>query len=126
VLLRVLPVVVAIGLLVFCLIDCAQSPDRVIRTIPKWAWMFVIVALPVVGPLGWLIAGRPHRGRHGKPPRGPGSSARPQRSGSDASGPIALPGPLGPDDDPEFLDRLRREQERRRQQQPPTDGDVPE
>jgi hypothetical protein len=125
VVLKFLPLLVEIGLLIYGLIDCAQSSDRDIRTMPKWAWFLVIILLPVIGTILWLIAGRPHRARHGNRARQPGSSGQPGDPGTHG-GPTPHAGPLGPDDDPEFLDRLRREQERRRQQQPPADPETPE
>lgn len=125
--LRFLPLLIEIGLLVYGVIDCWQSPDRDIRTMPKWAWFLVIILLPVVGTILWLIAGRPHRARHGRRGRQPASRGNPGSTDTRETSPPPPPRPLGPDDDPEFLERLRREQEFRRQQQPPAaDPDVPE
>lgn len=119
--LRVLPALIAVGLFVYCLVECLQSADYEVRTLPKPAWLFLIV-LPVIGPLLWLIAGRPHRARHGRPPR---SISRPAYE--DAPPPPAdeprRTYPLGPDDDPEFLEQLRREQERRRHSERPKEAD---
>lgn len=80
--LRYLPTLLVVGLLVYCLIDCAQAPAPSVRTLPKPAWLLVIVVLPLLGSVGWLLVGRPSGPAHrGGPPR------RPQ----------------GPDDDPDFL-----------------------
>ncbi|SDS25461.1 PLD nuclease N-terminal domain-containing protein [Actinopolymorpha singaporensis] len=88
--LRVLPVLIALVLLVYCLVDLAQSRSDRIRALPRWAWALVITFLPYAGPLGWLTFGRPVEG---------GTSGRP----------ALRPGqPLAPDDDPEFLARLAR------------------
>ena len=109
--LRVLPALIAVGLFVYCLVECLQAADHEVRTLPKPAWLFVIV-LPVIGPLLWLLAGRPHRARHSRPPR---SVARPAYEDVPPPADEApRTYPLGPDDDPEFLERLRREQEQRR------------
>ncbi len=75
---RYLPGLLTAALLVFCLIDCLQSPSGAVRSLPKPAWLAVIV----------LIAGRPDGSA-----AGPGG--RP-------------PGPQGPDDDPDFLRGLGR------------------
>jgi hypothetical protein len=80
--LRVLPALIAVGLFVYCLVECLQAADYEVRTLPKPAWLFVIV-LPVIGPLLWLLAGRPHRARHSRPPR---SVAPPRVRGPAAAG----------------------------------------
>lgn len=99
--LRALAVLAAIALTVYALADCAQSEARHVRTLPRGAWLVVILVLPVLGPLLWIALGRPLAG--GGPERG------------------ARPGPLAPDDDPDFLRRLdeqvrreKRERERGR------------
>jgi hypothetical protein len=114
VVLRVLPVLLAIGLFVYCLVECLQSASDDVRTLPKPAWLFVIV-LPVLGPLLWLVAGRPHRARHSRPAR---ERSRPAYDAPPPPPDTAGTYPLGPDDDPEFLARLRREQERRTSERP--------
>ncbi len=81
---RYLPALVVVGLLVYCLIDCLQTPAATVRSLPKPAWLAVIVLLPPLGSIGWLLAGRP------------GGSPR-------AQGPRRPRGPQGPDDDPDFL-----------------------
>ena len=85
--LRVLPLLLALAVVVYALIDCLQTDSRRVRRAPKPMWLLAIVLLPVLGALGWLIAGRP-----------PG--ARPSR-------PVRRP--LAPDDDPDFLRWLRRQ-----------------
>lgn len=114
--LRLLPALLAIGLVVYCLVECLQSPGRDVRTLRKATWVAVIVLVPVVGAVAWLLAGRPHRARHSNPPRS---------GGRDQLAPPPPPPtyPLGPDDDPEFLEQLRREQEQRRKSQRPTEAD---
>jgi len=95
---------IAIGLAVliltvYSLVDCALFEKRRIRGLPRWVWVFVIVLVPLIGPLLWLLVGR---GRGASPV---GRSFR----------------TVAPDDDPEFLrtlnqdkatrDRLRRLEE---------------
>lgn len=81
--LRVLPFVIAVGLAIYALLDVATTPSHAVRNLPKWAWIVLIVigASIYIGPIAWLIAGRP-KGRRG------GKSSRRQ---------------LPPDDDPDFL-----------------------
>jgi hypothetical protein len=100
--LRYLPFVVEIGLLVYCLIDCIQADEGRIRNLSRTGWLILIVILPVAGGVAWLVAGRPKDERRRQVPWPSTGTAgfpeyeRPRR---------------GPDDDPEFLDRLRRDRE---------------
>jgi hypothetical protein len=94
ILLRGLPVLIELGLLVYCLIDAIQTPGEDTRNLPKGLWILIIVLLPIVGGIAWLVAGRPLR----------------------PTGPARTPGfpeyervrPLAPDDDPQFLASLRK------------------
>ncbi|WP_240625195.1 PLDc N-terminal domain-containing protein [Kocuria tytonicola] len=81
----------AVGVIIYALIECAQSEKYTVRAIPKGAWLLVILLLPVVGALLWLFFGRPRNDAAREPARG-----------------------RGPDDDPQFLRNL---EERRRQQE---------
>ena len=98
--------VAALLLLAYCVLEVATTPAADVRGLPKPAW-FPVLLLPVVGPVLWLLKGRPAKG-----------AARPS-----ARPPAAPPAP--PDDDEVFLRQLRRraeeqrraaEEERRRQQ----------
>ena len=60
--LRVLPTLIELGLLLYCLIDCIQAPEGTVRNLPKWAWIILIILVPLIGPLAYLFAGRPHLG----------------------------------------------------------------
>jgi hypothetical protein len=60
---RFLPYLVELALLIFCVIDLIQSPEGEIRNLPKWAWLILIIILPLVGCIAWLVAGRPVRVR---------------------------------------------------------------
>ncbi|MEO6199928.1 MAG: PLD nuclease N-terminal domain-containing protein [Cryobacterium sp.] len=99
---------VVVILTVYTLVDCALFDRNRIRGLPRWVWIFVLILVPVIGPLLWLFVGR---GRQG------GVGRRAPRS-------------LAPDDDPEFLLRLKREgeqQERIRQmEQELSDLDKPD
>ena len=82
----------AVGVIIYALIECAQSDRYRVRAIPKGAWLLVILLLPVVGALLWLFFGRP---------RQDDAARAPERG-------------RGPDDDPQFLRNL---EERRKQQE---------
>jgi hypothetical protein len=99
---RLLPLLflVDIALLVFALIDCLASDESDIRALPKVVWVFIILLFSPVGPIVWLVAGRPQRVAAGRPGVwAPGAgfpeATRPRR------------GPA-PDDDPEFLRGLAK------------------
>jgi hypothetical protein len=85
---RYLPALAVIGLVVYCVVDCLQTPAPQVRGLPKPLWLVLIVLTTVIGSAGWLLAGRPQK--------------------SDAARGGAVPGPaggdppraLGPDDDP--------------------------
>ncbi|MDQ1604683.1 MAG: hypothetical protein QOE01_2528 [Actinomycetota bacterium] len=105
---RVLPVVVELFLLVFCLIDCIQTPDHEVRNLPKVGWIILIIIIPLVGGAAWLVAGRPQRSSGSRVPWPSTATAgypeheRPQKRA------------LGPEDDPDFLRQMaasNREQE---------------
>ena len=88
-----------LALLVYCLIDCIQTDSAAVRNLPKPFWLVLIILLPLVGGIGWLLAGRPEGAAAGtgssRPFRGPGSRS------------TLPPAPLGPDDDPDFLRQMR-------------------
>ncbi|WP_129665457.1 PLD nuclease N-terminal domain-containing protein [Phytoactinopolyspora endophytica] len=86
---RVLPVLVALVLAVYALIDCLQTDSSKIRSLNKVAWLAIIVLIPVVGPILWLLVAKVREPR-------PGPVQRP-----------SPPQPLPPDDNPEFLRELR-------------------
>ena len=56
---RVLPVLLSIGLTVYCLIDALQTDESAMRNLPKPFWLLLILLFPIVGPLAWIFAGRP-------------------------------------------------------------------
>lgn len=81
---------------IYTLVDAALFERSRIRGLPRWVWIFVIVLVPVIGPVLWLLVGRGRRGA------------------SRSRGPRAV----APDDDPDFLkglDREKTQQERIRQ-----------
>ena len=94
---RALPFVVELALVLYALIDCLQTDEILVRNLPKIVWVFIILLFPFVGPIAWLVAGRPERTG---PARGTlwGPRQQAQRK--------APPRPRGPDDDPDFLKGL--------------------
>ena len=99
----VLPEIVTVVFLIFCLIDCIQTDSILVRNLPKVAWIILIIILPLIGGVAWLVAGRPQR---------QGSSATvPWRSTPTAGFPeYERPGPARSTS--EIDEQLRRDQER--------------
>ena len=85
----VIYVLLTIGLFAFAVAELVTTPAAAVRTLPKALWC-VVVLPPVLGPLAWLLFGRPRK----------------TRPGGAASGPP--PRPVAPDDDEDFLRELRR------------------
>jgi hypothetical protein len=95
-----LPFLVELGVLVYCLIDCVQTPEGDVRSLPKVVWIILILILPIVGGIAWLIAGRPQGGRRREtwaPGNGFPEATRPRQ--------------LAPDDDPAFLRQVKASSE---------------
>ena len=93
-------------LVVYCVLEVITTPEDRVRNLPKLLWLALVIFLPIIGPVSWLVSGRPrgpprslpYKGNTGLPP-----APRPARASS-------------PDDDADFLDGLRRraEEQRRR------------
>ena len=94
--LRYVPALLSFALTVYCVIDAFQTDEADMRTLPKVAWILLVVLLPVLGPVSWLLLGRPTR--HSMASRPPQRWVD-QRRQQDRR-------PLGPDDDPDFLKDL--------------------
>ena len=131
---------VILGVWIYTIMDVVGTPADEVRTLSKLAWVAVLLLAGIVGSAAWFLLGRPRAlDRYG--PAGPAGSGHPafggrRRGGAadDATGGTgragAVPrartrrraGPIGPDDDPEFLrelsDRLRGDGE----PEPPTRG----
>ena len=59
---RVLPVLILALLVVYCVVEVAQTRTGQVRAMPRWLWAFLVICAPVVGPLSWLFFGRPSAG----------------------------------------------------------------
>ncbi|MGC1207404.1 MAG: PLD nuclease N-terminal domain-containing protein [Ornithinimicrobium sp.] len=81
--LRILLAIALLAFTVYCVVDVIRTDNDKVRNLPKLAWVVMALLFTPAGGIAWLIAGRPK----GLTERG-GNSPR---------------GPLGPDDDPDFL-----------------------
>ncbi|MDP9433195.1 MAG: hypothetical protein M3P91_10910 [Actinomycetota bacterium] len=85
-----------LGVWIYTLIDAAKSDATQVRTLTKGQWLFVLAVTNFAGCLLWPRFGRP------KPGAGPGPGGSARRSRRPAPG-------AGPEDDPEYLEWLRRQ-----------------
>jgi hypothetical protein len=114
---RYLPFLLSLALTIYALFSCVQTRDEDVPYLPKLVWVVLIVLLPFVGPITWLLMSWSYRQRAGgqpggASPAGPPPSSRPPRASA-------------PDDDPEFLAWLDRQQRRKSPPKPqpdPSDG----
>ncbi|MFD9946462.1 PLD nuclease N-terminal domain-containing protein [Nonomuraea sp. NPDC059023] len=83
---------------IYCLFDAITTPDEAARNLPKILWVIIVLLFPLIGSLFWLVAGRP-QGQ--APPRVAGHAKA-----------------TSPDDDEEFLRRLRERAEEQRRNAP--------
>ncbi|WP_407560429.1 PLD nuclease N-terminal domain-containing protein [Streptomyces sp. 184] len=98
--LRYLPFMIFLGLVIYALIDCATTKKEDAKHLPKFVWILLIVLFPLLGSIGWLLAGRNRRrsaagGSGGRGLGLGGGTGRERRSTW-----------VAPDDNPEFLKKL--------------------
>jgi cytochrome bd-type quinol oxidase subunit 2 len=80
----VIAAIITLALMIFSIIDCSRTAENNIRSLPKWAWLIIIIFVPAIGSIAWIIAGRPK------------GNGRGRRKGK------IVP----PDDNPDFLGKL--------------------
>ena len=92
----------------YCLLDAITSDQGAVRSLPKVAWVLIVLFTFEVGAVLWLVFGRP-RGAVAGPAATPGRGRSEAWSGT--TRPFTATGRSGrpaPDDDPEFLAGLNR------------------
>ena len=102
---RYLPFLLIVGLVIYIVVDVVNAEDDDRLGVHPALWILGIVLLPPLGSIAWLAVRFSRRRNGGRPAsRGPvaPSPHQPYR-----------PGPVAPDDDPEFLWRLEQERRRR-------------
>lgn len=99
----VLPEIVTVVFLIFCLIDCIQTDTALVRNLPKVAWIILIIILPLIGGVAWLVAGRPQRSE---------ASAAVPRGSTPTAGFPEHQRPASARATEEIDEQLRRDQER--------------
>ncbi|MGR2752133.1 PLD nuclease N-terminal domain-containing protein [Agromyces arachidis] len=87
----VIAIVAVVVFTIYAMVDCALFDRSRIRGLPRGWWIVVILLVPIIGGLLWFLVGR----------------GRPLRFGRSGGGRRTN----APDDDPEFLRRLRDDAE---------------
>ena len=95
-----------VGLTLYTLLDALRTHQDQMRTFLKWLWIIAVIFFPVVGPLLWLLLGRPRAVRAPKTQQGGGFTS--SRRGTPP------PATSSPDDDEEYLRWLKTKADRQR------------
>lgn len=48
-----------IALWLYCIFDVIATEEILVRSLPKMAWLFIVIILPSIGSVAWLALGRP-------------------------------------------------------------------
>ncbi len=62
----VIAAIITLALMIFSIIDCSRTTENNIRSLPKWAWLVIIIFVPAIGSIAWIIAGRPKGNGRGR------------------------------------------------------------
>ncbi|MEU8435832.1 PLD nuclease N-terminal domain-containing protein [Streptomyces sp. NPDC029216] len=97
--LRYLPFLLILALTIYAFIDCLNTPEEEVKSLPKGVWVLIILLFSIVGPVVWLLAGKKRTpvGDGGGFGMGGGRARRTQW--------------VAPDDNPEFLRSLRKDED---------------
>jgi hypothetical protein len=49
----------ALALWVYCVFDVIRTDQSNIQNLPKMAWLMIVILVPPIGPIAWLLLGRP-------------------------------------------------------------------
>jgi hypothetical protein len=120
-------ILLTVGFVLPCMLDITTTPDSEFATFSKGTWLLIAGAFWVFGAIAWLAVGRPQRlpffHRSSPYPAGGYSPAdallrHPAAQAAAGVGElgelgggvafVAVPQPLGPDDDDDFLQELDR------------------
>lgn len=50
-----------LGLWLYCILDVVTTDEALVRNLPKFVWLLIVIFLPSIGSIVWLVAGRPER-----------------------------------------------------------------
>ncbi len=91
---------IAVLLWLYAIFDALTAPPERVRNLPKAIWMIIVIVLLDIGAIAWFLWGRPRAevsARVRQSPFGRQGHGGPRGGGRS----------IAPDDDPEFLRRLR-------------------
>ena len=109
---RILPIVLGVAIYIYGILHCALTkPENMPARVPKWGWILLNVLVPVIGAIVWFVA----------------LYATQNDKNEDFT-----PHTLAPDDDPDFLASLDREnrlnewerQQKKATQDTPKENDI--
>ena len=111
--LQLLFTVIVFVVWVYTLVNVAMTPSAAVRTLPKVAWVVLVLIFPILGTAGWFIFGRPNAASLR---RSAYERATPEFPEYDRPGRAAA---VDPEKDAEFLRQIRAkaEEQRRRYEQ---------
>ncbi|GHI05760.1 hypothetical protein AQI88_10005 [Streptomyces cellostaticus] len=91
--LRYLPFLLVLALWIYAFVDCLNTPEEEVRHLPKVVWVVIILLFGevLVGPVAWLVTGKVRGAAVGRE-----AQAR----------------WVAPDDNPEFLKSLEKDDPR--------------
>lgn len=98
---RAVLLLVTVGVAIYALVDLLRSRPDEIRGLPKVVWVVAIALVPLAGSVAYLVLGRVGAG-----------ADRSRRTG---------PRTVAPDDDPDFLRSLDKDQRRLPEDRRPED-----
>lgn len=119
---------IAFAVWIFCIIDVITTPESECRNLPKIVWIFLVIILFDVGSIVWLVAGRNWAGSANSRLPYKGNTGREAASRHPSNDRPGRRLPQNPDDDEEFLAKLRaraEEQRRRARGAEPSSEDEP-
>jgi hypothetical protein len=91
---------VAVVLWLYAIFDALTAPAERVRTLPKAIWLIIVILLLDIGAIAWFVWGRPRAEVNARVRQSP-------FGWQNHGGPRGGSRSVAPDDDPEFLKRLR-------------------
>lgn len=96
--LRYLPYLLVLALWIYAFVDCLNTPEEEVRHLPKVVWVIIVLLFGevLVGPVAWLVTGKVRRA--------PETGSTPSEWHRNAASSW-----VAPDDNPEFLKSLDKD-----------------
>ncbi|MEH3154328.1 MAG: PLD nuclease N-terminal domain-containing protein [Gordonia paraffinivorans] len=105
---------IVLVVMIAALIDIVSSDDALVRGLPRWGWLILVIILPLAGSVVWFLAGRPVAGFSGRVGRDrPGQASAMGFPEYDHPGRFV---PQDPEADAAFLKQVRERAEAQRKQ----------